>query len=66
MAGCTHPVLRQKAAVRCLSQRLRAVAVHVLDLGLLRDLQCVIDFDSKVSHGTFQLGVTKQELHGCQ
>jgi hypothetical protein len=33
---------------------------------VLRDFQCIIDFDSKVSHGAFQLGVTKQELDGPQ
>jgi hypothetical protein len=34
------------------------------DLGLLRDLPCVVDLDAKVSHGTFKFGMTKQELNG--
>ena len=38
----------------------------MLDLGVLRDLQCVIHFDSKVSHGTFKFGVTKQVFAGIR
>ena len=43
------------------SWRLRA-ATTTSDLGLLRNLQCVIDLYPKVPHGAFQLGVAKQEL----
>ena len=32
---------------------------QALDLCLLRDLQCVIDLDPKVSDGALQLGMTK-------
>jgi hypothetical protein len=35
-----------------------------LDLGLLRDLQCVISLDPKVSNGALQLAVAEQELDG--
>ena len=37
-----------------------AAAAAWLDFRLLRDLQRVIDLDTKVPHCTFQLGVAKQ------
>lgn len=36
----------------------------VLYLGLLGNLQCVIDLDPKVSNGALQLDMTEQELDG--
>ena len=47
------------------SWRLRA-ATTTSDLGLLRNLQCVIDLDAEISHGAFQFGMAKQELYGPQ
>ena len=44
----------------------RAATVSLSDLSLFRNLERVIDLDPKVSHGTFQLGVAKQELDGTQ
>lgn len=35
-----------------------------LDLDLLRDPECIVDLYAEVSHGAFQLGMTKQELNG--
>lgn len=37
-----------------------------LDFGLLRDLQRVINLDSKVSNGALQLGMAEQYLDGPQ
>jgi len=36
-----------------------------LDLGLLGDLQRVVNFDAKVSDRTLQLGMGKLELNGA-
>ena len=41
---------------------LRAATSAPSDLGLFRNLQCIIDLDTEVSHGAFQLGVAKQQL----
>jgi len=38
----------------------------VLDFSLLRNLQCVIDLNSKVPNGAFQFGMAKQKLDGPQ
>jgi hypothetical protein len=35
-----------------------------LNLGLLGDFQCVIDFDAEVAHSAFQFAVAKQQLNG--
>lgn len=37
-----------------------------LDFGLCRNLKRVINFNSKVSIGTFQLAVSQQELNSAQ
>lgn len=34
----------------------------VLDFSLLRNFQCVIDLDPKVSNSALQLGMTEQQL----
>jgi hypothetical protein len=39
-------------------------AIPQLDLGLLRNLQGVIDLDPKVSNGALQLGMAEQQLDG--
>ena len=36
------------------------------DLGLLRNLQGVIDLDAKIANGRFQLGMSEQQLHSAQ
>jgi hypothetical protein len=36
------------------------------DLGLLGDLQRIVNFDAKVSDGALQLGMPKQELNGSE
>jgi hypothetical protein len=36
------------------------------NFGLFRHLECVINLDAEVSYGTFQLGMTKQQLNGSQ
>ena len=41
-------------------------AFPILDLGLLGDLQGVIDLDTKVSDGALQFCLTEQELDGPQ
>ena len=53
--GRTKPVSKEKHV---------QLALRRLDFGLLRDLQRVIDLDSEVSNGAFQLAMTKQELNG--
>ena len=35
-----------------------------LNLGLLGDFQCVIDFDAEIAHCTFQFAVAEQQLNG--
>ena len=66
MADCTHPESCRKAAARSPSWRLPAAAASLLDFGVLRNLQGIIDLDPKVSHGTFELGMTEQELDSPQ
>ena len=64
-AGCTHSASCPKAAARSSSWRLRAAAATLLDLGLLRNLQCVIDLDPEVPDGALQLilpGTGQQSL----
>jgi hypothetical protein len=34
-----------------------------LHLGLLGDLECIIDLDTQIPHGAFELGVPEQQLH---
>jgi len=46
--------MRQKADARSHSWRLGAAAIQVLDLGLLGNLQRVIDLDPKVSDGALK------------
>jgi hypothetical protein len=36
------------------------------DLGLLRDLQGIVDLDAEVPHRRFQLGVPEEQLDGTQ
>ena len=60
MAGCTSTASGEIAAARALSNCFGVRPVTAaLDLGLLRDLQCVVDVDAEVSHGTFQLGIQR-------
>ena len=37
-----------------------------LNLGLLRDLQSIIDFNAKVSDGTLQFSMSEQKLNSTQ
>jgi len=50
-----------KPAVRSL-QTLHAAGNAALDLGLFRDFQRIIDFDAQIPDGTFQLGMSEQQL----
>ena len=62
LAGCTRLSWRRKAAARGTVPVMapsKAATITGSDLGLLRDLQCVIDLYPKVPHGAFQLGVAK-------
>ena len=36
------------------------------DVGLLRELQCIVDVDAQVAHRALDLRVAKQQLHGTQ
>lgn len=47
-------------------RHLGAASTSPPDLRLFRNFQCVIDLDPEVSHGTFELGMAKQELDGPQ
>lgn len=37
-----------------------------LHLSLFRYSQCIIDFNSEIAHGAFQLCMTKQQLNGAK
>jgi len=41
----------------------RSLAMSPSDLGLLRHLEGVFDFNAEVAHCTFQLGMSEQQLH---
>ena len=47
-----------------LHHRRLLLAESSLDLGLLRDLKCVVDLDPEIPDGALQLRVTKQQLDG--
>ncbi len=64
MADCTHSSSCPKAAARSPTWRLRVAAATLLDLGLLRNLECVIDLYPKVPYGALQFAMAKQELDG--
>ncbi len=37
-----------------------------LNLGLLRNLQCIVNFDAEIPHRAFKLGMPEQQLHRPQ
>jgi hypothetical protein len=41
-----------------------ATSTTKLHLGLLGDLQSIVNLDAEIPHGTFELRVSKQELYG--
>ena len=69
VAGSANLTMRQAAVVRVWPPRLSAEAARTSnrsDLGLLRDLQGIVDLDAEIPHSGFQLGVSEEQLDRAQ
>lgn len=66
VAGSVNLTMRQAAVVRVWPPRLSAEAARTSkrsDLGLLRDLQGIVDLNAEVLQRGFQLGVSEEQLN---
>src|SRR5438552_11978748 len=62
-----HVVFTQSRPVSDRRTRWRSLtSLANLHLGLLGDLQRIIDLDTEIAHGAFEFGVPEQKLNGAQ
>ena len=64
MTAMERNELRPKMAGQRPSSWAAATSTARLNLGLLGDLQCIVNLDAEIPDGAFELRVPKQELYG--